>query len=112
MELALWIASIVVNGLLLVGVAVSLQHNLRGCPGIRAQRQVAQWDLALTQLTEEIVERTRRMERVRAQVTRERGIIEKRLQASQPTDNGADVGPEDLAWLRQFAEAEPSPDEL
>lgn len=84
-------------------VGMSLWHNLQGCPGLRAQHAVAEWELTLTELTEEIVERTKRLERVKAGVVRERGLLEARTKRGDGVPDGAGVTEEDLRWLQAQA---------
>jgi hypothetical protein len=98
-DIVLWIA-----------VAASVWHNLRGCPGQRVAQDWPRWQLGLQALVDEVVERTKRLERVRSQVQRERGIIEKHQKAREEPENGARIEPADEAWLRSFAAGDDSPE--
>jgi hypothetical protein len=92
---------------LAVLVGFSSWHNLRGCPGKKAAQGLAEWDLTLSELVDELVERTKRIERVRSQVQRERGIIEKHQKKAQapiePSPDAEGISPEDAGWIQSWA---------
>lgn len=95
------VAQIVVNFVLMVVSGFGLWHQFMGCPGISVQDDFDRAITRLEGLDEALQERTKRLERVKAGIVRERGIVEaKAKRGADSVPDGEGVTEADIAWLQ------------